>query len=195
MKQFIIIAFFAFVYTTVSAQDIVHDRTEKGIRTILTAKTNCRSMTDKIVLQVGLSAIIDEQNQDTTLYFDTYLTAGSEIEVRKGSPLLLKLMDGTIMELSAATNSKNPVWNSNVIGGQVFRTYDIFPSYSVTAEQLESICKTGVKKIRIDIIPNMFDKEFKKDKISAALRNYRDALKSAFRKPSANSKEGFREGF
>ena len=84
----------------INAQVISLDKTRDGIRTVATEETICRSMTDKLVLAVSLCAFVNEEKHDTIYTIKTHITGSNPLEVTENSPMLIRLMDDTVMELS-----------------------------------------------------------------------------------------------
>lgn len=172
------------------AQEIVIDDVQSGVRSTATDFTVCRSVTDKMVLSVGINSIISEEKKDTTLYLSTKITFTKPLEINKGGTILLKLSDDSVMELHAATASSGTVRDVHSVNGFTYSDYSITPSFKILPEQLNDIIKKGVKKIRIEISPSFYDKEFKKDKVGEALSVKRELLMKAIAKPKS-MKEGF----
>lgn len=177
------------------AQVISYDKTRDGIRLVATEETICRSMTDRLVLAVSLIAYVDEESNDTTFSIGTHITGSTPLEVSKNAPMLIKLMDDTVIELKAVIGDKETVRDIIVVNNFVTHSYDINPSFEVTPEQIKAIIKTGVKKIRIDVSPEMYDKEFKKDKVGSVLRMKWAALKETLKKKGPATGDSFRDGF
>jgi hypothetical protein len=177
------------------AQVISYDKTRDGIRLVATEETVCRSMTDRLVLAVSLVACVDEEKNDTTYSLITHITGSTPLEVSKNAPMLIKLMDDTVIELKAELGDKEMVRDIIVVNNFVTHSYDINPYFAVTPEQLKAIIKTGVKKIRIDVSPEMYDKEFKKDKVGSVLRMKWAALKETLKKKGSTTGDSFRDGF
>lgn len=194
MRKLLFIAFYLASSLAINAQVIRINKTRDGIRTVVTEETICRSMTDKNVLAVSLCAIVNEEKHDTIYAIKTHITGSNPLEVSENSPMLIRLMDDTVMELSALVGDKEMVRDVIVVNNFVTHTYDISPLFKATPEQITAISKIGVKKIRIDVSPEMYDKEFKKDKIGSALRMKWAALKATLNQKD-NKKESFRDGF
>lgn len=173
-----------------SAQKIIIDDVQHGIRSTATDQTVCRNSTDKMVLSVGLSSMISDEKKDTTLCIDTKISFGKPLEISKGGTMLLKLSDNSVIELHAIIASEGKVRDIHTVNGFTFSDYSIRPSFEVTPEQLGDIIAKGVKKIRIEVSPDFYDKEFKKDKVGAALAEKKSVLLNAIAKPKS-----MREGF
>lgn len=178
MRRLISIVIFLTSSLVANAQVISVDKTRDGIRTVATEEAICRSMTDKLVLAVSLCAFVNEEKHDTIYTIRTHITSSNPLEVTEKSPMLIRLMDDTVMELSALVGDKEMVRDVIVVNNYVTHTYDISPLFKATPEQITAISKVGVKKIRIDVSPEMYDKEFKKDKIGSTIRMKWAALKA-----------------
>lgn len=194
MRRLLSIVIFLTSSLVANAQVISVDKTRDGIRTVATEETICRSMTDKMVLAVSLCAFVNEEKHDTIYTIRTHITSSSPLEVTEKSPMLIRLMDDTVMELSALVGDKEMVRDVIVVNNYVTHTSDISPLFKATPEQITAISKIGVKKVRIDVSPKMYDKEFKKDKIGSTIRMKWAALKATLKQKRASG-DSFRDGF
>lgn len=163
---FILISFLAI--STSHAQEIVYDKTTDGIRLVATSETICRSFTDRLVLGISLEAIIDEERSDTTFAIEAHITSSSRLEVTKDSPMRLTLNDGSAITLPVLKEDWEIVRDIHLVNGAVLTSYDIVPLFSVTQDQIKAISK-GVKHVSINVYPDAYDKEFKKDKVGEAI--------------------------
>lgn len=163
MKKFIILALVTVLSIEANAQKITWDKTDgDGFRSITTTKSICSSGEKKDV-SVGLDANVFPAHKDTTLYLSFYIQTYSSCSVPKGGKLLIKLFDDSIMELSTPLLYEDNIGKYN--SGYSVRTYRIYPRYKISKEQIEKITYYGVKKIRIELYPSNYDKEFTEDKI------------------------------
>ena len=167
IRIFFLLAF-CFSVLISTAQEIVYDKTTDGIRLVATSETICRSFTDRIVLAVSLHAIIDEQRQDTAFAVEAHITTDSPLEVTKNDHMRLTLYDGSTITLPVLKEDWNIVRDIHLVNGAILTSYDIIPLFSITREQIKAI-SNGVKHVFINVSPNAYDKEFKKDKIGAAI--------------------------
>lgn len=167
------------------AQKIESDNTKDGERTIICSHENVRSIKDKIVFSVALCL---NQNKSGENYYNLSLktTSLSPITVPKGGKLLMKLLDDSIIELSTIMEYDGTVRDVHNVNGYVYSDYTIFPSFLLTTEQIEQICK-GVKKIRLETSTGAVDKDFKKDKIGGIISIEYDLIKSALLKEKSFS--------
>lgn len=194
MKKILLSSLLLATTLVINAQVISVDKTRDGIRTVATEETICRSATDKMVLAVSLCAFVDEEKNDTTFTIRTHITSSTPLEVTEKSPMLIRLMDDTVMELSALVGDKEMVRDVIVVNNFVTHSYDISPLFKATPQQITAISKKGVKKIRIDVNPQMYDKEFKKDKVGSTIRMKWAALKATLKQKGASG-DSFRDGF
>lgn len=171
------------------SQEIEYDKILNGERSIMCKYENVRSMKDKTVFSVALSA---EQNteKDLSYFFSLKTTSNTPITVPQGGRLLLKLDDDSIIELKTLTKYAGTVRDVHNINGYVFSDYTIFPSFPINEVQINKLAK-GVKKIRLETTDGYRDKEFKKDKIGIAIKGQYGLLQNQLKKASNDIKEGF----
>ena len=158
-----------FLYGITSfAQEIEYDKTENGERSIMCKYENVRSMKDKTVFSVSLMA---EQDKEKNVFYFLSLktTSNTPITVAKGGTLLIKLNDDSILELHTQMEYAGTIRDIHNINGFVYSDYTINPAFQISKEQISQISE-GVKKIRLVTTTDYRDKEFKKDKIGAAIK-------------------------
>ena len=150
------------------AQEIEYDKTENGERSIMCKYENVRSMKDKTVFSVALMA---EQDKEKNIFYFLSLktTSNTPITVEKGGILLIKLNDDSVLELHTQMEYAGTVRDIHNINGFVYSDYTINPAFQISKEQVSQISE-GVKKIRLVTTTDYRDKEFKKDKIGAAIK-------------------------
>lgn len=160
-----------------------------GGTVLTTSETICRSFTDRQVLSVSLSAII--VNQDTTFLLNAKVTTLHPTSIPKDGRLLLKFEDGSVVNLVsiASEDSNNGTMNLGTtttitkIGRTWYtKTYSndinvssIVGSYIIDKNTLISSFK-GIKKIRLELSPENYNKEFNKDKVGKALQSQYKAI-------------------
>lgn len=158
--------------TSARAQEIVYDETHDGMHTIATDKKNVRSMKDKEVLHVGLTAILGTFNGEPTqhLFLSLNITSAAKIYVKQGDALTITLTDGQTINLTALADDNNGmVGDIRYVNGQSFYDYTTRPAYEITEEQINEIATKGVTNVYCETRPTSYRKEFKKDKIGAAI--------------------------
>ena len=170
------------------SQKIEFDKIEGDKRFIFCSHQSIRDFKDQTVLYVALYA---SQFKDQTFY-DLNIKAVQQtgITIPKGSELLIKLMDDSVITLKAQMDYSDKIGEVKNAGGYVFTQYTVTPSYQITPEQIELICN-GVKKIRIKNELEPIDKEFKKDKIGKIITKEYKLLKDALSKPSPSDDSSF----
>ena len=104
--------------------------------------------------------------------------------------MLIKLFDDSVIELTTALGDEQMVRKVHNINGLVYSDYTMQPIYDVSEEQLTSIIEKGVKKIRIETSPIVYENEYKKDKIGKVLSDRYSLLKDALKKNPSFS-DGF----
>ena len=189
MKKLLLFISIALYGLSGLAQEIEYDKIQNGERSIMCKYENVRSMKDKTVFSVALSA---EQNtgKDISYFFSLKTTSNTPITVPQGGKLLLKLNDDSIMELKTLTKYEGTVRDVHNINGYVFSDYTIFPSFPINEVQISKLSK-GVKKIRLETTDGYRDKEFKKDKIGIAIKGQYSLLQNQIKKSSNDIREGF----
>ena len=161
------------------AQKIESDMTENGVRTIFCEQKGVSGFSDKVKVFVGLTA---NQKPDGLQYYISVKLNTSEVyEVPKGGKLLLKTTSGDIVELTSPNgHSFNPATDMQVVSGIKMMTISVL--YAVTEEQLAQI-SAGVSKIRMQVFTErgdeLFDKDFKKDKIGTVVKKERQLVQDA----------------
>lgn len=189
MKKLLLLISIALYGMSALSQEIEYDKILNGERSIMCKYENVRSMKDKTVFSVALSA---EQNteKDLSYFFSLKTTSNTPITVPQGGRLLLKLDDDSIIELKTLTKYAGTVRDVHNINGYVFSDYTIFPSFPINEVQINKLAK-GVKKIRLETTDGYRDKEFKKDKIGIAIKGQYGLLQNQLKKASNDIKEGF----
>lgn len=125
----------------------------------------------------GLAATVDPSGNIT--YFLKICLNEGKLTMDEGSILLLKLGDGSTIELK-----------SNYIGPADYEyqvssygtTYFVYPIYEITEAQIQKIIDSDVTKIRVQWTGGTFDKDIKKKKLSKHLSNVYPAIKNALNK-------------
>lgn len=177
-----VIYFLALMLVTLSAsaQKIVDDRvTDTGLRLISCESKPFRSMSDKVVLSLGLSASVKD---GTVQYFlDATLASSEPISAPAGARMLVKTTNGdvlTLTEYSDKTLSDN-IGDVKNVGGIIVKTFTIHAAYALTPEQIQQLL-SGIAKIRIELNGDTnYEKEWKKDKISSFLTKEYNLLTEA----------------
>lgn len=166
------------------AQEIEYDKSADGERSIMCKYESVRSMKDKTVFSVALSAEKNKENI-TSYFLSLKTTSGTPITVPKGGKLLIKLNDDTVIELKTLMEYAGTVRDVHNVNGFVFHDYTIFPAFPINETQIKQI-SGGVKKIRLETIDGNKDKEFKKDKIGSIIESQYSLLQNTINKERAN---------
>lgn len=184
MKRFVsVLALLVFLSSSIAnAQKIESDRTDDGVRTIFCEKKSVSGFSDKVKMSVGLSA--NKNDEGVQYYLAIKLNTNEVYEVKKGGKCLLKTTGGDIVELtSLAGHSFSPATDVEVISG--IRIMTITVLYSITEEQIEQI-SSGVAKVRMEVVTErgdeLFEKEFKKDKIGSVVKKEKQLISDALSK-------------
>lgn len=176
-----------------SAQKIVDDRmTDNGLRLISCESKPFRSMTDKVVLSLAMSASVKEN--DVNYFLDATLTSSTPVSAPAGARMLIKTSNGdviTLTEFSNKTLSDN-IGDVKNVGGTIIKTFSIHCTYLLSPEQIQQIL-SGIVKIRIELNGDTnYEKEWKKDKISDFLSKEYKLLTEAV---ASDKKGGFADDF
>lgn len=83
--------------------------------------------------------------------------------------LLLKDVDGNVVELEAINDADASVSEVHNINGFVYSDYSKAASYEISEETVRQLGK-GVLKLRQEHSTGMFEKEWKKDKMGSILK-------------------------
>ncbi len=172
---FIMLAFPCMLF----GQSIVGNTYSGDDHIVITDKKICRSMTDRMVLSVGLSAIRTNPEKKDHYFLDFKITSAGKITMAAGGNLIITLCNGNEIKLSAADDTtQGLVRDIHSVNGLVTHDFSTYPSFAITQEQVEAIISTGVKKIQCNTSPNAYSKEFKKDQVGKALSERWELLKS-----------------
>lgn len=150
------------------AQDYVITTDEAhadGSRSIMCELVNTRSFTDKQVFHVALSAITTniDGNKRTGKYLVLQVVTLAQHKILEGSLLLVKNVDGEVLELHARNEGDAMVRKTEWIGNTPIAQYYALVFYPVTEEDLK-LLKKGIVKFRQETNYGKHEKEYKKEK-------------------------------
>ena len=173
------------ISSVANAQKIVSDNVSSdGIRTILGETVNVRSMKDKVVFKVGLCASVFDGKVSYSLIVES--TSLTSFTVKKGMKLMLKNTSEEVITLEAEGDFDASSGKAHNAGGFVFTDYTTAAFYPITEDAIAKLEK-GVIKIGQEHNTGRFDKDFKKDKIGAVLKEEYSLIKKAQESPSMNN--------
>lgn len=180
MRKVIYFLMLLFVTLSASAQKIVDDRmTDSGLRLISCESKPFRSMSDKVVLSLGLSASVKDGS--VQYFLDATLASNEPISAPAGARMLVKTSGGDVLTLTEYSNKtlSDNIGDVKSISGIVVKTFTINAAYALTDEQMQQLL-SGIAKIRIELNGDTnYEKEWKKDKISGFLSKEYDILTKA----------------
>lgn len=154
----------------VFGQSIVGNTYNGDDHIVTTDKKICRSMTDRMVLSVGMSGIRMKKDSHDIYYIDLKITSAGKLTMSAGGSLIITLCNGEEIKLPAADDTtEGRVRDIHDVNGLVTHDYSAYPSFVVTQTQIDAIISSGVKKIQCDTSPNTYVKEFKKDQVGKAI--------------------------
>jgi len=176
---------------TVQGQTIeFDDYLDDSIKVYSTSSVICRSLTDKMVLSVSLTKYTFRSSHD---YYTIKLTVntGEHCSIPKDGRVLIKTADDSVIELKSISDAESEI-RTDIVSGIAIKTVQLVGNYVISEADLQKMFK-GVKKVRMEILPTNYEKDFKKDKIGKALQAEYNLLKDkAF---SEQRKSNFSEGF
>lgn len=169
MKKMIFALIALMVALPMVAQDykIDYDNTDsEGHRIISCEYVITRSFTDRQVFNVALGADVFPQ-ADGTMSKNKYLklkvvTLGQHI-IPEGGLLLVKNVDGEVLELRAMNEGNAMVRESVKMGTSYVAQYYASVFYPITEQDLEFL-KKGIVKFRQETKTGKHEKEYKKEK-------------------------------
>lgn len=178
MKKFLIMALLA-VPCVVLGQSIVDNIYSGDDHIVITDKKICRSVTDRMVLSVGMSGIRMKKDNHDIYYIDLKITSAGKLTMSAGNSLIITLCNGDKINLSAVDDTtEGMVRDIHNVNGLVTHDYSAYPSFVVTMKQIDAIISSGVKKIQCNTSPNTYVKEFKKDQVGNAISERWNLLKT-----------------
>lgn len=183
-------------FVNVFAQKVTLDKVDDSY-VLSTEEIICRSFTDRMVLSVSLSAI---KSGDTITYMiNNRVGTLSPSKLPADATILYKTLDDEVLKFKSISSSKHSSTETHYLGsgekeysvhtykvGNSYRTkistnelntQTIVSSFLISEEELLKLI-SGVKKIRIELYPDNYEKEFKKDKIGKALKSQYESIKS-----------------
>lgn len=170
MRKVIYFLALMLVSLSASAQKIVDDRvTDTGLRLISCESKPFRSMSDKVVLSLGLSASV--KDGAVQYFLDATLASSEPISAPAGARMLVKTSNGNVLTLTEFSNNtlSDNIGELKNIGGIIIKTFTVNATYALSPEQIQQLL-SGIVKIRIELNGDSnYEKEWKKDKISGFL--------------------------
>lgn len=165
----------------------VSDIIKDGYRLVSMPAENVRNFTDRVVFYAGLGAgtyDIEKQIGIDTIHYFLSLQASTlhDYEIPKNGKLLLRLFDGTVIELrnqDIITSYANIEFIGSVM------QYRAVGMYEISEVQLMSVINKGITKLRMETNTTPIDNEWKKDKIGKVLGNQYPQIKAAISQPKS----------
>lgn len=168
MKKIFLLILLCIICSTVNAQKVISDEvTSDGIRAIICESVFVTGMSDKVKLEVALHYYADSIHSSYLL--NLRAISSSPYKISKGMKLLLKDVDGNVVELEAINDADASVSEVHNINGFVYSDYSKAASYEISEETVRQLGK-GVLKLRQEHSTGMFEKEWKKDKMGSILK-------------------------
>lgn len=173
--------------TSAYAQKIETDDTESnGTRYIFCSKENVGGFSDKIKLFIGLG-YMKPADGDGNYFLSVKLNCGEVTKIHKGGRMLIKTINGSVIELSTLAAGSDEM---QTISG--INIWTVTAQYPITSEQIQQL-SSGISKVRIELADSKsYDKEWKKDKIGKYISKEYTLITTALEKdPKASFSEGF----
>lgn len=169
MKRFLAMVLLA-IPCAVFSQSITVNTYSGEDHIVITDKKICRSMTDRMVLSVGLSGVKMEKDDKDLYFIDLKITSAGKLTMSAGDLLTITLGNGEVINLPAADKDTHGlVRDIHDVNGFITHDYSAYPSFVITSKQIEDIISNGVKKVQCNTAPDMYVKEFKKDQVGKAV--------------------------
>lgn len=190
MKKIILLLIcFLSLITDVTAQ-IIYNKMENDSTRVKTAgMTCCRSFTDTQVLNVGVQQVI--VNSDTAYFVAICVNQLNKGDIPTDGRMLLKTKKDEIIELYNINSLKYQLvqnYGTTTTAYRVGRTLNVrtrenkvvtnqIIGYYPIEENVLNKLFDGVKKIKIELTPQNYEKNFSKDKVGKALHKHYNQLK------------------
>lgn len=169
MKKMIFALIALMVALPMVAQDYKIDydnTTSEGHRIISCEYVITRSFTDRAVFNVALGADVFPSADGTTStnkYLKLKVVTLAPHKIPEGGVLLVKNVDGEVLELRAMNEGNAMVRESVKIGTTYVAQYFASVFYPITEQDLEFL-KKGIVKFRQETNTGKHEKEYKKEK-------------------------------
>lgn len=167
------------------------DKTESdGSRFIASESVNCRNgMSDRHPMFFAVTRFSMNDRVEWSLTVDFPDVKPFRIPV--GGGILIKLSDNSVIELKQTLPTDE---TTDVVGTYNdmarIRTYTMHGSYAITEAQIAQIAEKGVVKIRVERESDIFDVNYKKNRVGSAVSAAYEAVKMAAA-GSSDLKSGF----
>lgn len=196
MKKIALMALMLASSFAASAQKVTLNKIDDSF-VLSTEEVVCRSFTDRMVLSVSLTAI--KEGDETVFMVNNRVNTLAASKLPEDATVLYRTFDDEVLKFNSITESKTSSTQTFYLGsgkkeisvktykvGSTWhaKTYTnesniqtITSSFLVSEEELIKLM-SGVKKIRIELYPDQYEKEFKKDKIGQALKSQYEKIKA-----------------
>ena len=184
---------------------IVLDKTDDNVRVIEAQGTKIGGFTATKILFIGLQTWVSPQ--DTTQVIVTNVNTLSPMGAFDDAIMLIKTMDDEVLELYCVTSDNNfanikygsPTITTTKWRNRITSTYNSnsvnvsrnINYWHTTPSMIENL-KVGVKKIKIQYLKGVYEKEFKKDEIGKILY---DSFLSEIKHINRDKNKDFKKDF
>ena len=184
---------------------IVLDKTDDNVRVIEAQGTKIGGFTATKILFIGLQTWVSPQ--DTTQVMVTNVNTLSPMGAFDDAIMLIKTMDDEVLELYCVTSDNNftntkygsPTITTTKWRNRITSTYNSNSvnvsrniNYWHTTPSMIKKLKVGVKKIKIQYLKGVYEKEFKKDEIGKILY---DSFLSEIKHINRDKNKDFKKDF
>lgn len=185
MRKILLVASLLLFSTNLFSQ-IASDRFDEDGSRVILSKVKGFSFTMKLGVQIQLMDVVSVNDADS--YFIIMNVIGNkkrETEYTKGRKLLIKLNDGSIIELAVYKTLED----DDYVGCAAHVTY------SVSEADIERMITNEVVKLRIENDFDYKDVEVKKNLFTKVLKKLYEAVKEERKKEKKYGDAGLYEGF
>lgn len=188
MKKLAVLAACLLLSFSASAQAVISEilvnsfDPQTGLRSLATDQAVVRNgMTDRNPIKVGLMAVElpDGWHYSLSVAVTEYVSRA----IPEGAILLIKTSKGEVIELKNTLDEiTSQDFSGEVVTGSSVLVYENRANYQITQEQLMTIGRTGVQKIRLQRAGDYFDTEYKKDQWAKVISAHLLAVQAEIRK-------------
>ncbi len=188
MKKLAVLAACLLLSFSASAQAVISEilvnsfDPQTGLRSLATDQAVVRNgMTDRNPIKVGLMAVElpDGWHYSLSVTVTEYVSRA----IPEGAILLIKTSKGEVIELKNTLDEiTSQDFSGEVVAGSSVLVYENRANYQITQEQLMTIGRTGVQKIRLQRAGDHFDTEYKKDQWAKVISAHLLAVQAEIRK-------------
>lgn len=163
-----------------------------GIRFVGSTSEFVRTgISDKHPLRISVTAVFNPVTQKWEHQLMIGVSSLVSEAIPEGAAILIRTGSGAVIEsCNTLDEMTSRDFQGQVVPGTSLVTYVNTASYPLSEEELAKIAREGVKKVRIQLVGEYIDSEYKKDKWGSVLLGQLAEL-SAAKKSSGDIREDF----